>query len=163
MKTLEEIKEILKPVETVDFIELAKDLIIQTYGENKLISFNRIYMYGIGDPNAYLVGLGVYKNQLISFVDVVYGGDTDYNFIGISFDGDKINKKTGIGIPSEILKKVCSDILNKKKITEEIDLEKLEGIKEDRIWPDFFYDEFYRPLIKEMLNGADYKSLELMP
>ena len=53
--------------------------------------------------------------------------------------------------------------MNKKKITEEIDLEKLEEIKEDRIWPDFFYDEFYRPLIKEMLNGADYKSLELMP
>ena len=70
MKTLQEIQTIIFPVkEKVDMREVAKDLITQKFGKNKLVSFKEVKLFGSGEYTFKLKGLAVVDDRLLLLVD----------------------------------------------------------------------------------------------
>ena len=112
MKTLEEIKALVYPTEKVDWPEVLKDLLAQKTKNGELVTFNRIYLYPIGDPDLYVCGVSLVNGNLIIAAEMVYGGDTDASFIGTL--SDTFASKKGIRLTDESIKKICKEILEEK-------------------------------------------------
>jgi hypothetical protein len=110
MKTIDEIKAILSPKEEENFEEIAKDLLVQMYGEDKLVTFHRIFVGKIGDPSLFFDGLAVHKNRLICHSQAEYGGDGVADCLGTPENG-KIPP-----ITNDMLKEACKLLLDKDNI-----------------------------------------------
>lgn len=88
MKTIEEVKILLD--DKTNWGEILKDVVLQKFGENKLISISDgVYSHSLGDPDAHLVAVIVSNGKLFVYRDIVYGGDSD----GFDFGLLEIKKK----------------------------------------------------------------------
>ena len=139
MKTLEEIREIIYPNVESDLVEVAKDLLVQKYGEGKLVTFDEVPLYYIGDPMLSLIGLAVVNNQLISVTRTVYGGDSGTDIIGTAYIGYGLSNE-GIGIPNMRFLDACQKLFeNGKYVHLEFDFSTMKSTDDDwRIDPDYY-------------------------
>lgn len=146
MKTIEEIKAILFPKEEENFEEIAKDLLIQMYGEDKLVTFPGIFVGQIGDPSLFLDGLAVHKNRLICHSSAEYGGDTVGDCVGTPENG-KIPP-----ITNDMLKEACKLLLNKDNIHVEFNFNTMK--EEDEYRTNMTHcTKIYKENIVKLLNG----------
>lgn len=138
MKTLKEIEEIIFPKEKIDLVEIAKDLLIQKYGESKLVTFNETSLYDVGDPILTLDGLAVVNNQLIAMTHLNYGGDNYGDIFGRVYDGEKLDNNKGVGVPNEVLNRVCQKLFKGgKNIHVEFDFITMKGTDDDCMSADY--------------------------
>ena len=126
MKTLQEIQTIIFPVnEKVDMREVAKDLITQKFGKNKLVSFKEVKLFGSGEYTFKLNGLAVVDDRLLLLVDE-YSGDNypmGTLFSNVAMGDYTLDRQYGIGITDEVLMKACQNLFNEKEIHIEFDFE----------------------------------------
>ena len=158
MKTLEEIKEIIYPKVENDLVEVAKDLLVQKYGEGKLVTFGEIHLYDVGDPILTLDGLAVVNGQLIATTYLNYRRDSAGDIFGTVYNGNELSKDKGIGIPNVELLKVCQKLFkgNKKSVHVEFDFSTMKGIGIEDEWRlDIDYLEENLPTNKEFLKLLD--------
>jgi len=112
MKTLEEIKALVYPTEKVDWTSILKDLLSQKAKNGELVTFKRIYLYSIGDPDLYVCGVSLVNGNLIVAADMVYGGDTDASFVGTI--SDEFSDEKGIRLTDNSIKEICKAIFEGK-------------------------------------------------
>jgi hypothetical protein len=124
MKTLEEIKALVYPTEKVDWTSILKDLLSQKAKNGELVTFNRIYLYSIGDPDLYVCGVSLVNGNLIIEADAVYGGDTT-SFIGTL--SDEFSSKKGIRLTDNAIKEICKAIFE-GKYKVDFDFSSMKGI-----------------------------------
>ena len=125
MKTLQEIQAIIFPVkEKVDMREVAKDLITQKFGKNKLVSFKGVKLFGSGEYTFKLNGLAVVDDRLLVLVDN-YSENSPMGtyFSNVAMGETTFDRQYGIGIPDDVLMKACQNIFNEKEIHIEFDFE----------------------------------------
>ena len=76
MRTLEEVKVLLE--ENTNWGEILKDVVIQKYGENKIVTLTHgEYSHSLGDPDAFLKSVIVSNGNIFVYHESVYGGDVD--------------------------------------------------------------------------------------
>ena len=109
--TLDEIKNLVYPNETIDWITVIKELILKQFGENKLIQFSSVYLYSVGDPNEYVWGLAVIGDRLFALTDDGEGYDCEF---GTAFLGNQVNQKKGIGLTEAAIIRICRMIFEGK-------------------------------------------------
>jgi hypothetical protein len=132
MKTLEEIKEIIYPKVEIDLVEITKDLLVQKYGEGKLVTFGENHLYDVGDPILTLNGLAVVNNQLIAMTYLNYGGNSCGDIFGTVFNGEELDEKKGIGVSNTQLLKICQKLFKGgKKIHVEFDFTTMKGTDDE--------------------------------
>ena len=122
MKKLNEIEKIIFPkYEKVDMKEVAKDLIIQKFGKNKLISFKYVPMH----YHRQLVARAVVDDRLLVLIDEygTSGCPTGTYFSNVAKDENTFNKQYGISIPDDVLMKACQNLFKNKEIHIEFDFE----------------------------------------
>lgn len=117
--TLKEIKAIIYPQEKVDMKNVLKELLKLKCKEGELVTFPHIYLYGIGDPDLYVTGVSLFKDNIIVVAEMVYGGDVDAIFIGNI--ADKFSRTEGIRLTDNAIKKICKEIIETKKLTVDFD------------------------------------------
>ena len=113
--TLKEIENLVFPKETVDWIEVTKELLKLNNKESKLVAFERKYLYKAGDENIYLAGLGLVNGNLLGLTHAMYGKDFAGTTIGTACIGDEYSSiftdGAGLCITENALKEACKDLL----------------------------------------------------
>lgn len=110
MYTIEEIKSIIYPKDKIDMVEVLKDLLKLKFKEGELVTFSGVYLYDIGDPDLYVNGVALINGNLICTAEVVYGGDTDFSYIGTV--GETFDWGKGIKLTDDAIMKICKKILD---------------------------------------------------
>lgn len=126
MRTLQEIQTIIFPVKgKVDMREVAKDLITQKFGKNKLVSFKEVKLFGSGEYTFKLKGLAVVDDRLLLLVDEYSGGGYPMGtlFSNVAMGDYTLDRQYGIGITDGVLMKACQNLFNEKEIHIEFDFE----------------------------------------
>ena len=112
--TLKEIENLVFPKETVDWIEVTKELLKLNNKEGKLVTFKRKYLYKAGDEIIYLVGLGLVNGNLLGLTHAMYGDDFAGTTIGTACIGDEYSfiftDGVGLCITENALKEACKDL-----------------------------------------------------
>lgn len=148
--TLEEIKSLVYPTETIDWIEVLKELVLMKFGEDKLITFNSIYLYSVGDPNEYACGIAVINDRLFVLTNDGDGCDSEF---GTAYFGSSIRNDEGIGLTESAIKSICKAIFEERlgqgyKDPVGFDFSNMEG---RRIW----FDDFFLKAIKRHQEEFD--------
>lgn len=123
MKTLQEIQTIIFPVkEKVDMKEIAKNLITQKFGKNKLISFKEVKLFGSRTYTFELRALAVVDDRLLVLVDE-YCEDYPMGtyFSNVAMGENTFDRQYGIGIPDDVLMKACQNMFKNKETHTEFD------------------------------------------
>ena len=149
--TLEEIKALVYPTEEVNWIEVLRDLVKIKFGEKKLMKFKtergyseHIYLYSVGDPNEYLIGVVVINDVLFAMTDDGDGNDVEF---GTAWFGDKIKRSEGIGLTKDAIIKACKAILEDR--TEEVlDFNNTGNC-------DYWYEDYFLPKIERNKEKFD--------
>lgn len=149
--TLEEIKALVYPTEEINWIEVLRDLVKIKFGEKKLMKFKtergyseHIYLYSVGDPNEYLIGVVVINDVLFAMTDDGDGYDVEF---GTAWFGDQVRRSEGIGLTKDAIIKACKTILEDR--TEEVlDFNDTEDC-------DSWYDEYFLPKIERNKEQFD--------
>ena len=91
MKTIEEVKTLLD--DNINWGEILKDVVLQKFGENKLISNREIYSHSVGDPDAFLTAVIVSNGNVFVYFDIMYGSDFEgFEFGVLETNKNKLNK-----------------------------------------------------------------------
>jgi hypothetical protein len=143
--TLEEIKALVYPTEEVNWIEVLRDLVKIKFGEKKMMEFKtkkgyfeHIYLYSVGDPNEYLIGVVVINDVLFAMTDDGDGNDVEF---GTAWFGDDVRYSEGIGLTKDAIIKACKTILEGR--TEEVlDFNNTKDC-------DYWYEEYFLPKIEQ--------------
>lgn len=148
--TLEEIKNLVYPKETIDWLEILKELVLMKFGENKLITFNSTYLYSVGDPNEYVCGIAVINNILFVLTDDGDGYDSEF---GTAHFGSGIKRDKGIGLTESAIKSICKSIFEDRlgqgyKDPIGFDFSKMEGT---RNW----FEDYFLKAIKRHQEEFD--------
>jgi hypothetical protein len=148
--TLKEIKDLVYPKETVDWIEVLKELVIKKFGENKLIDFDSVYLYPCGDCSEYVWGVAVIDNKLFALTDDGEGYDCEF---GTAYFGNGVSKTKGIGLTENAIKIICKLIFEEKlgrgcKTPIAFDFSKMEG---KRLW----FEDYFMKRIKNQQEKFD--------
>lgn len=125
MKQLNEIEKIIFPIkEKVDMKEIAKDLITQKFGKNKLVSFKEVKLSGSRTYTFELRALAVVDDRLLVLVDE-YCEDYPMGtyFSNVAMGDNTFDRQYGIGIPDDVLMKACQNMFKNKEIHIEFDFE----------------------------------------
>jgi hypothetical protein len=167
MKTLEEIKALVYPTENVDWAGVLKDLLSQKTKNGELVTFNRIYLYDIGDPDLYVCGVSLVNGNLIIAADMVYGGDTDASFIGPL--SDEFSCEKGIRLTDNAIKEICKAIFE-GKYKVDFDFSSMKGIGCYYFCGDYLEEELdvkraggktTKEIICDFINGKDKGYIEV--
>ena len=147
MKTLEEIKALVYPTEEIDWIEVLRDLVKIKLGESKLVEFKakmgyyaseHIYLYSVGDPNEYLIGVAVINDKLFAMTDDGDGNDVEF---GTTWFGNAVRHSEGIGLTKDAIIKVCQYIFEDRV---EINFDFDDKKNCDSWYKDYFIKELKR-------------------
>ena len=125
MKHLNEIEKIIFPIkEKIDMKEIAKDLITQKFGKNKLVSFKEVNLLGSRDCTYKLIALAVVDDRLLVLVDK-YSENYPMGtyFSNVAMGETTFDRQYGIGIPDDVLMKACQNMFKNKEIHIEFDFE----------------------------------------
>ena len=113
--TLKEIENLVFPKETVDWIEVTKELLKLNNKEGKLVAFKPKYLYNAGDVDIYLGGLGLVNGNLLGLSHVKYAKDFEETGIGTVCIGDKypfrFRDGVGLSVTENALKEACKDLI----------------------------------------------------
>ena len=147
---IEEIKKLVYPKETVDWIEVLKELTMKKIGENKLIEFKSVYLYPCGDCSEYVWGVAVIDNKLFALTDDGEGYDCEF---GTAYFGNGVSKTKGIGLTENAIKNICKLIFEEKlgrgyKSRIGFDFSKMEG---KRSW----FEDYFLKRIKNQQEKFD--------
>ncbi len=125
MKQLNEIEKIIFPVKgEIDMKEVAKDLITQKFGKNKLISFKEVELFRNRTYTFKLKGLAVVDDRLLLLVDEYSDGyPMGTLFSNVAMGDYTLDKQYGIGITDDALMKACQNLFKNKEIHIEFDFE----------------------------------------
>ena len=114
--TLEEIKELVYQTEEINWIDVLKELVKIKFGENKLVKLKNengfgsgVYLYSVGDPNEYLIGVAVINDKLFAMTDDGDGYDVEF---GTTWFGDAVKRSEGIGLTKDAIIKTCRKIFD---------------------------------------------------
>ena len=154
MKTLEEIQKIIFPVkEKIDMKEVAKDLIIQKFGKNKLISFEYVELDFATRDSFRLHGLAVVDDRLLVLVDE-YSRDYPMGtyFSNVANGEHTFDRQYGIGVTDEVLMKACQNLFNEKEIHVEFNFQTMTS-------PDS-WQTYLSELIEDIESGQDKEVAE---
>lgn len=145
MKTLEEIKAWVYPTEEIDWIEVLRDLVKIKFGESKLVEFKtksgcseHIYLYSVGDPNEYLIGVAVINDKLFAMTDDGDGNDVEF---GTTWFGNAVKHSEGIGLTKDAIIKACQSIFE-DRVEINLDFDDKENC--DSWYEDYFIKELKR-------------------
>jgi len=125
MKHLNEIEKIIFPIdEKIDMKEIAKDLITQKFGKNKLVSFKEVKLFGSREYTYKLRALAVVDDRLLVLVDK-YSENSPMGtyFSNVAMGETTFDRQYGIGIPDDVLMKACQNMFKNKEIHIEFDFE----------------------------------------
>ena len=147
---LEEIKKLVYQKEIIDWVEVLKELVVMKFGEGKLITFNSIYLYSVGDPNEYVWGVAVINDKLFALTDDGEGYDVEF---GTAYFGNGISRDKGIGLTESAIKTICKSIFEDRlgqgyKDPIGFDFFKMEGT---RNW----FDDYFLKAIKRHQEDFD--------
>ena len=114
--TLEEIKALVYQTEEINWIDVLKDLVKIKFGEDILVKLENecgwgsgIYLYSVGDPNEYLIGVAVINDKLFAMTD---DGDGCYVEFGTTWFGNAVKHSEGIGLTKDAIIKTCRKIFD---------------------------------------------------
>ena len=141
---LEDIKKLVYPKETVDWIEVLKELTMKKIGENKLIEFKSLYLYPCGDSSEYVWGVAVIDNKLFALTDDGEGYDCEF---GTAYFGNGVSKTKGIGLTENAIKNICKLIFEEKPELG-FDFSKMKG---KRSW----FEDYFLKRIKNQQEKFD--------
>ena len=102
MRTLEEVKVLLE--DNTNWGEILKDVVLQKFGENKLISNRGIYSHSVGDPDAFLTAVIVSNGNVFVYFDIMYGSDFEGFEFGVLETNKNKENKDNIYISQNALK-----------------------------------------------------------
>jgi hypothetical protein len=140
MRTLEVIKKLVYPEESIDWIEVLKETILLTAGNNTLVEFKNergwlehIYLYSVGDPNEYLIGVAVIGDNVFAMADDGDGNDVDF---GTAWFGNAVRRGNGIGLTKDSIIKACQYLIE-GKYDEKFDFNEMKSTG------DYWYEEYF--------------------
>lgn len=158
MKTIEEVKLLLS--DNVNWGEILKDVVIQKFGENKIISSKGVYSHSIGDPDAYLVAVIVSNGKVFVYSEYRYHGDSDgFQFGLLETDCEKTNRENYF-ISQNALKEFTRKLIYGEEDDNFIEYDfdnELSEKEREKMYTEYVYNclftDFYEELKETLENG----------
>lgn len=147
--TKEEIKALFTEV---IWSNILKEYIVQEYGENKLISTEKVVIWH-DEETFFLVGAVVIDNELYFLTRHEYCGNTLYDEFG------HMSANQFSDIDESIIRLFIQNLVYDKKPHIEFDFETYEPINKWRIYKDWFFDN--EESIREVIENKGYFKKEM--
>lgn len=165
MKTIEEVKSLLEF--DINWSEILKDVVLQKFGENKLISVNNgVFSHSLGVNSLELTAVIVSNEKLFGYCDYCddcgYSEGFEFGLLETNYDTHKHNHKKNLYVLPNALKEFTRKLIYGKEndIIVEYDFNN-ELSKEERDFMPFEYisyvllddDMFYNKTKEILKNG----------
>lgn len=171
MKTIEEVKLLLDF--DINWSEILKDVVLQKFGENKLISVSGVFSHSLGvEHSLELVAVIVSNEKLFGYCDNCddcgYSDGFEFGLLETNYDIHKNNHKENIYVLPNALKEFTrkliygkeNDIIieydfNNELSKEERDFMSFENISSVLIEDDMFYNKT-KEILKNGIGRISY-------
>ena len=171
MKTIEEIKILLD--DNTNWGEILKDVVLQKFGENKLISVNGVFSHLLGEENSLELAAVIVSNEkLFGYCDICddcgYSEGFVFGLLETNYDTHKHNHKKNLYVLPNALKEFTrkliygkgNDIIIEYDFNNELsqverDFMPFENISSVLIEDDMFYNKT-KEILKNGIGRISY-------